>query len=227
MERERKLDRPGRERFRAGFLLAVGLGMTMLMGCGGPLISDPEAVDLPSAAIGVHAENANLKPRRRPIAAGEPVPSFLWFDQAGRAVTTAELVTGGDALLIFTAGDDAPHTRPVYEWVRRNKTHATRSRCEILVVTPDGPDRNAQVAAGEQLGVAVLHDPSSWSARVFGVAPARGGTVERPWSVLLGREGKVLEVTPGLFETSAFVTALTVRKGAQDEFRAIDLLRKD
>jgi peroxiredoxin len=227
MERERKLDRPGRDRFRAGFRLAMmGLSLIVLLGCG-PLISDPEAVDLPSAALGVHAENANLKPRRRPIAAGDPVPAFLWFDQAGREVTTAELVTGGDALLIFTAGDGVPHTRPVYEWVRRNRTHATRNRCEILVVTPDAPDRSAQVAREEQLGVALLHDPSSWSARVFGVAPARGGAVERPWSVLLGREGKVLEVTPGLFETSAFVTALTVRKGAQDDFRAIDLLRKD
>jgi peroxiredoxin len=202
------------------------LPLLLAVGCTGPLVSDPDAMDSPVIAAGASEHNRSQKPRRSPIKAGEPVPDLRWFDQTGREISTGELVTAGDALLIFVPGDQSPATRPVYEWVRRYRARAAERGCEVLVVSPDPVERNAVVAKDEELRAAVLADPSAWGARVFGLVP-RGTdlAVARPQSVLLGREGVVLETREGLFDAAELITALTVRRGAQDDFRAIDLLK--
>ncbi|MDK2971672.1 MAG: hypothetical protein PWP23_1427 [Candidatus Sumerlaeota bacterium] len=201
----------------------AGLGAT---GCKGPLVSDPDAMERPVIAYGASDYNLRQKPRRTPIKAGERVPDLRWLDQGGREVSTAELTTAGDALLIVVPGDGSPATRPVYEWVRRHRARAAQHKCELLLLSPDPGEVNAQVAGEEDLHIAILSDPSAWGARVLGLVP--GGTdlaVARPYSVLLGKEGVVLESREGLFDAAELITALTVRRGAQNDFKALDLLK--
>lgn len=206
--------------------LFLGLVTALLLGgCGGPLISDPEAVPDVLPGMGVRAENRTTFPRGKPLEQGDDVPAFVWADQSGRDVSTAELVTAGDALLVFLPPGDTPARRPVYDWVRTHRDRLAARGCELLLVSPDPVDSNAAVASAEDLRVAVLADPSSWSARAFGVLfDPDDRALDRPWSVLIGREGRILEVRAGLFDSTDYITALTVRRGGQEEKRVLDFL---
>ena len=208
------------------WIFTIILGFCVLTGCGGVLVSDPDARPVNYPREGVLETNLDAKPLKRPIAAGERVPDFVWVDQVGRRVSTGELMAGGDSLLIFIPGDGDPATRPVYDWVRRNRATASSHQCEILLVSPDSVDTNATVAAREELSVGIMADPSGWGARAFGLMPS--GEATRPgrvWSVIVGREGKVLKVATGLLQASEMITTLKVRSAAREEMRAIDLLR--
>ena len=206
-------------------VLLAGLLMSgVLGGCKGPLISDPDAMAVVPPP-GVDARNARVRILDRPIRPGEAVPALAWMDQMGREVTTLELVTAGDALLIFTPGDVST-TRPVYDWVRRQSRTATANGVEVLIVSPDSVDRNAEIAAHEQLRVALLSDPNSWGARAFGLAPKNGATIRQPWSVVIGKEGRVLLCQPGLVEMPDLVTAVKVRAATREgDFKVMDMLR--
>lgn len=216
-----------RNRYGAlALVAALVLGGLGAAGCKGPLVSDPDAMEQPVIAYGASDHNLRQKPRRSPIKVGERVPDLRWLDQGGREVSTPELTTAGDALLIVVPGDGSAATRPVYEWVRRHRARASQHKCELLLLSPDPVEVNARVAGEEDLHIAILSDPSAWGARVLGLVP--GGTdlaVARPYSVLLGKEGVVLESREGLFDAAELITALTVRRGAQDDFKALDLLK--
>ncbi len=202
-------------------LLAVILGF--LAGCGGALVSDPSAVPTKYPSVGVRQENLEAKPRKAPLQAGEAVPLLVLEDQKGYLVSTRELTTGGDALLIFHGGARSPEARPVYDWVRENLTMADSRDCEILLVGPDLPETNEKVAAAEELKIGILCDPSGWGARAFGLLGRADSTqVEGIWSVVIGREGRVLEVRRGLYDVSDLVTVLAVRPDARP-YRAMDL----
>lgn len=181
-------------------------------GCAGMLDSSPGEFrdDRASVPPGVDPRNADARPARRLVRVGDPVPRLVWQDQNGVDVTTVELAAGGDALLVFHPGARTGAARPVHEFVRRRRDQIESHGCEILLVVPDEPATNARVAAEEQLRVAILHDPAAWSARAFGLADSSEG-VESVWSVLLGREGRVLAVKNGVFEMPELLTALMVR----------------
>ncbi len=205
---------------RTGLVLALVLA---LGGCGGALVTDPTAVPSKYPAHGVRAENLDVKPRKSPIAVGESVPVLFLEDQKGFLVSTREVSTGGDALLIFQGGWTSPEARPVYDWVRESRTMTEGRDCEILLVGPDLPETNEKIAASEELKVAILHDPSGWGARVFGLLTGNDATrVDGIWSVVLGREGRVLAVERGLYDISDLITVLTVRPDPRP-YRATDL----
>jgi peroxiredoxin len=208
-------------------LTTLGLAALVLAACGGGILnSDPDAARGPVPVAGVARENLDVPLRRAPIRPGEETPALVLNDQTGRPVSTLEVTAGGDALLIFIPTGSAPTSRPVFEWLRRNAYHATDRRCEVLLVTPDTPGENTRLAAEEGLRLAILSDPSAWGARTFGFVSSRDANeVSQPWSVLIGREGKVLSLTRGLWEPSELVTELFVRRGAQERYDAIDLFR--
>lgn len=221
---------PSLRRFPTGLLaFALVLGtVTFLGGCrGGILVSDPSAVPTVHPFDGVSERNLDrARPRRSPLRLGETVPELVLRDQAGNEVSTIEVLSAGDAVFLFSPGHASPQARPIYEWVRRNRQNVTQRGAEILILTPDDPETNAAVAQAEQLRVALLHDPSGWGARSFGlVSGAQDTTVERPWSVVAGRGGRVLSADPGLYPISDLITTLTVRPTPREDFRAIDLLR--
>jgi peroxiredoxin len=188
-------------------IVAASLGSS----CAGMLNSSPESAGPAAGAPpSVDARNAAVKPARRLVRVGDPFPAFTWSDQNGAPVSTAEVTTGGDALLVFHPGDDSPAARPAYEFARRRREQLSSYSTEILLVSPDPVERNAQTAAAESLRVGVLHDPAAWGARAFGVDVGPAGPAGVT-SVLLGREGRVLAVQPGLMDVADIITALKVR----------------
>jgi len=210
---------------RALLPIAAVLGLALAAACSGPLVSDPAAdPGLQGAPTG--SGPAPAKPRRSPIEVGDAVPRMTWFDQAGRPVSTTELTTGGDAILVFHPGDSAPETRPVYEWVRRNREAFAGRKCETLLVSPDDPPLNAAVATRETLRCGVLHDRNGWGARAFGfLAPNRPGPMDGVWTVIVGREDRVLAVQRGLMEQTDVITTLVARPGERMGFTLDDLTR--
>ncbi len=202
----------------------LSLCVLLLSGCSGPLVSDPDAVPQAIVKDGVDARNASVKPRRAPIAVGELIPRLILSDQKGVDVSTHEVVASGDAVLVFFPGADAPEARALFQWVREMRQMAAGRRCEILLVTPDSAERNAMIAKAEDLHVAMLTDPSGWAARAFGLIPTpRDTQVGRTWSVVLGREGRVMAVRPGLMPVTDLITTLEVRPSG-DDFGALDLM---
>ena len=188
-------------------LLVASLGA----GCAGMLNSSPETAGASAEApASVDPRNAAVKPARRLVRVGDPFPPFTWSDQNGAPVSTAEITTGGDALLVFHPGDDSPAARPAYEFARQRREQLSSYTTEILLVSPDSVERNAQTAAAESLRVALLHDPAAWGARAFGVDVGPAGPAGVT-SILLGREGRVLAVQPGLMDVAGIITALKVR----------------
>ena len=206
----------------AGQLLLICL----LAGCG-PLVSDPDAVANPAGppAPGVDARNRSVKLPRRPVEAGDEVPYLVLSDQLGNEVTTVELTTSQDAVMVFLPALDSPAARPVLQWVRRNRDLIRQRGAEVVLVTPAPSELNAPVTQAEGLHVAVLSDPAGWAARSFGLA-AKNTTrgVDRPWTVVAGREGRVLAAEPGLMDATDVIQALAVRP-AGDKNRVIDFFR--
>jgi len=195
-----------------------------VVGCGGPLVSDVSAAPRNYPTEGVLEQNLAVKPLKNPIQPGDIVPYITWQDQAGRYVSTAELMAGGDAVLVFVPGDGDPATRPVYEYIRRNRDMISRRKGELLIVTPDLMETNAEVSERENLRVAMLNDPSAWGARAFGLVGMNPGSQppRRVWTVLIGKEGKVLAIEAGLMAPSDLISAMVIRSAAQRELRAFD-----
>ena len=204
--------------------LMVLVPVLVLAACGGALVSDPAAVPSKYPTYGVRPENLEVEPRKSPVQAGEQIPMLLLEDQKGFTVSTREVSTGSDALLIFQGGWTSPEARPVYDWVRENRTMTAGRDCEILLIGPDTPDTNAKIAAEEELKIAMLHDPSGWGARAFGLLNGNDAThVDGIWSVVLGREGRILAVERGLYDISDLITLLAARPDPR-QYRATDML---
>jgi len=208
-------------------LIPLVLFVALGTGCGGPLVSDPASVPQRYESRGVDPYNLeNARPRRSPVGLGDDVPNLLLMDQNGVEVGTYELVSGGDAVLIFSPGHASPQARPIYDWVRRYRTMISQRGAEVVVLSPDPVETNARVAEDEQLRVAVLYDVSGWGARSFGLIPRpEGDSVARPWTVVAGRDGRVMKAQAGMMPVSEVITTLEARPTPRQDFRAIDLLR--
>lgn len=208
--------------------LLLAAGAFAVTGCrGGFLVSDPSSVPTTHPFDGVSERNLDrARPKRSPLQLGDTIPDLVLTDQMGNEVASYEVVASGDAVFIFSPGHSSSQSRPIYEWVRRHRQMVEQRGAEILILTPDDPGTNASVAQAEDLRVALLHDPSGWGARSFGVLRGAQATeVERPWTVVAGRGGRVLSADPGLYPISELITTLTVRPTPREDFRAIDLLR--
>ncbi len=205
----------------------------LLASCGGRgLDSDPEMTARQQSRYpveGVDANNLRARPRNSPVRLGDDAPVLVLADQQGNAVSTREASSGRDVMFIFFPGHDDPQARPVYEWVNRNRQQMANRQIEILLVTAtDLPERNAYVAEQHSLGVGILHDPSGWGARTFGLLDARNSTnVTQVWSVVVGRGGQVIESRPGFYEFSEVLTMTTMRPSPSGSFRAFDMLREN
>jgi len=207
-------------------LLCIALAALLAASCGGKLASDPEDIPTKYPMGGVDAANLDAKPRKSPVEAGDDVPVLRLEDQKGNLVSTRELTSSRDAVLIFYPGADSPEARPLYDWIRANRNMASGRGCEVVIVTPDVPSRNAEIAAAEELRVAVLHDPSGWCSRAFGLLKGNDAVaVDRTWSVVAGKEGRVLAVKPGLYDITDLTMTLAVRPDPRP-YRAIDLLKQ-
>lgn len=192
----------------------LGLALLAAVGCSGPLVTDPDYVPGGNVPAGVDGRNAGLKPRRAPIRVGEPVPAFVLADQYGTPVTSGELMAAGDALIVFLPVRGGA-SRPVAPWVREHRDRLARRNCELLLVTAGTPEENAVFAAREELRVAVLSDPGAWVMRAHGVLGVNDGTnaaaLDRPWTVIIGGEGRVLASEAGLMDFAGYTTALAAR----------------
>jgi peroxiredoxin len=205
---------------------ALAFAAFLAASCNGKLASNPDDIPVKYPLGGVDAANLEAKPLKSPIEAGKPVPVLRLEDQKGNLVSTRELTASRDALLIFSPGADSPEARPMYDWIRANRNMASGRGCEIVVVAPDVPSVNDQIAKAEELHVAILHDPSGWGARAFGLLSDNEATsVDSTWNVLIGKEGRVLETKPGLYAISDLVMTLSVRPDPRP-YRAIDLLNQ-
>lgn len=199
---------------------------TLLAGCG-PMVSDPDAVSASSAppVIGVDERNLQTELRRRPVEVGDLVPFVILSDQLGHEVSTVELTTNQDAVLIFVPALDSAAARPALQWVRQNRELVRARGAEVVLVTPSPAEFTAPLAKGEELRVAVLSDPSGWAARAFGLADRRGTRgVDRPWTVLAGRQGRVHAAEHGLMGVTDVIQTLAVRPTGDDN-RVIDFFR--
>jgi len=212
-------------------ILIVALLLPLLLsGCGGRgLDSDPEMTARQQARYpvdGVDTINLRTRPRSSPVKVGDNVPVLVLADQAGNAVSTREVTAGRDVVFVFFPGHDDPQARAVYDWVLRNRQQMANRQIEILLVTAmDEPQRNSFVAEQHQLRVGVLHDPSGWGARTFGVLDTRMSTnVSQTWSVVVGKGGNVLESRPGLYDFSEVLTLTTMRPAPQGSMRVFDYL---
>lgn len=182
----------------------------------GPLVSDPDADPRGTASpVGVAEENRGLKPRKNPVVVGDVAPRWALADQNSALVTTGELTAAGDAMLVFHPGHESSGERPVYQWVRDNREKLAQRKCEILLVTTDDAVLSHAIGKREELKVAILADPSAWVARAHGFVPAGAPEPTQVWSVIIGNEGKVLAVKPGLFDYSESVTALVARPSGE------------
>jgi peroxiredoxin len=210
---------------RAAF--AVLVVAALATGCGGRgLNSDPGSGKSDATVEGVMPQNLKAKPRNSPLKLGDKVPVLLLQDQLGNMVSTREATARGDVLMIFYPGTDDPQARPVYEWVTRNRQQLANRQVEILLVNPvDPPERTAAVAEQLQLKVGILHDPSAWGSRTFGLVETSNGTnVSQVWSVIVGKGGQVLESSPGLYDFTEILTLTTMRPSPDGSFRVIDML---
>jgi peroxiredoxin len=177
---------------------------------------------------GVDQRNLQAKPRSSPVKLGDEVPVLSLFDQQGNAVSTREATASRNVVFLFFPGHDDPQARPVYEWVTRNRQQLANHQVEILLVTAmDEPGRNAFVAGQHSLGVGILHDPSAWAARAFGLLDARNSTnVSQVWSIVVGKGGEVIESRNGLYDFTEILTLTTMRPSKPGSFRAFDMIRE-
>jgi peroxiredoxin Q/BCP len=210
---------------RLSALFLVGL---LAAGCSGPLVSDPDAVPEEVRArqegrTPVSGPNARLKPRRAPAPVGSPVPAFVLTDQKGNEVSAVELMTSGDAVLVFSPGLADPAHRAIGPWVARHREAMADRGCEIVVISPESAETNAQWATTDELRVAVLTDDGGAVARGFGVAAMRGGTAG-VWTFVAGREGRLIASQAGLPDRTELIAALTVRQGSSDD-SFMDMIR--
>lgn len=193
-------------------LLPLGLGVTSCR----PIVLEDGASPNVQLTAGVDSRNLENNPRRSPLEVGNPVPPLWLVDQAGREVSTREIVLGGDALLLFSPGDNSPESRALYQWVLKNKSRLASS-LEILIVSPDSVEQNAEISRREGLGVAFLHDPANYSARVFGILPSRSQPqLEHTWAALLAKENRILSLKEGLPEHTDVMMQLKVRPSGDD-----------
>ncbi|MCB2156814.1 redoxin domain-containing protein [bacterium] len=190
----------------------------LLAGCG-PLVSDPDALPERSGppVVGVDARNLRTELRRTPVAVGDEVPFLILTDQLGNDVSTVELTTSQDTVMIFLPPMDSPAVRPAVQWVRQNRDLVKTRGAEVVLVTPTPPEVNGPLAKAEDLHVAVLSDPSGWGARAFGLAHRSSTSgVNRPWTVIAGREGRVYAAQSGLMEVTEVIQTLAVRPTGED-----------
>lgn len=192
---------------------ALLLLATALTGCRGGMFVSEDAP--PSAPAGVAAENASLASRSSPLSVGAVAPAFLLYDQKGMAVSAGELTTGKGAVLLFTPSSEAPAARPALEWARRHQSLLRQRGLELLLVTPQLPEENAQSAAAAGLRLAFLSDPQGWVARSFGVIPERQRQPTSSWLFLVGSDGRIHYADPGLTEPSQLLLAAESRPGTR------------
>lgn len=204
----------------------------LLAGCGvQPLSTDesPKAAANPEfAAAAALGDEQGVTFRKSPVAVGDTAPSMALLDQKGIRVSVRELSMSQDALLIFYPGSESPEARPVYDWVRRNRGFAAQHQCEIVLVNAsDDVATNDKVATVEQLKVAVVADRHAVMARCFGlVQPYTAPSLDRTWSVVVGKGGVVLSAEPGLPATTDLVTTLKVKPRPDGGFGVLDILKE-
>lgn len=203
--------------------------VAMLVGCGAkPLNTDeaPKSASPEFVAASQVAQEKGLEFRKSPIAVGDPAPSLELPDQKGILVSVRELSMSQDTLLIFFPGSESPEARPVYDWVRKNRAFAATHQCEVVLVNArDGVGTNDKIAAVEQLKVAVLADQYSAMARSYGVVqPYTARSLDRVWSVVVGKSGVVLSAQPGLPATGDLVTTLKVTPRPSKGFGVLDVI---
>jgi peroxiredoxin Q/BCP len=191
-------------------LLALCAAAGALASCNGPIRTEEAA---PAAPAVVKEENRALKPAKDPLEVGDPIPDFTLQDQAGRSVSTAELLSGKGAVLVFMPPADSSASRPAYAWARQHASILQQRGLELLLVRPESVAQNAQTAQLEELRLAVLSDPSSWVASAFGFAAPRRAP-GRLYTVVLGGDGRLQYVTPGLGDPAQMVMAAETRPGA-------------
>ncbi|MGF1573462.1 MAG: redoxin domain-containing protein [Sumerlaeia bacterium] len=201
---------------RSVLLIVAAVGLSIGLFSCRPIVLEDGASPNVELTSGVDPRNLENSPRRSPLVVGNAVPPLWLLDQAGREVSTREIVLGGDALLLFSPGDDSPEARALYQWVMKNKTRLS-NMVEILIITPDSVERNAEISRREALGVALLHDPASYSSRVFGVLPSRSTPrLEHTWYALLAKENRILSMNEGLPEHTDVIMQLKVRPTGDD-----------
>ena len=177
------------------------------VGCQGPLVSDPSAVEQTQFPEDILPENRQLRPRRSPLGVGEQVPRFVLPDQLDRDVSAEELMSGKGSLIVFIPGWDSPASRPTVEYIRRHREFLAQRGVELIVVTPDSVNRNAQLAQIENLRVGVLHDSRSWVARSFGVVGERESAPSGLRCYLIAADGRIHLSRTSLPDASEVVMA--------------------
>jgi len=143
------------------------------------------------------------------------VPRFELLDQNGNAVSAEELTTGKGSVLLFIPSPSKPAARPAISWVRKNQSFLSQQGLEVLLVTPQGVEANRGLSEREDLRLALLADPASWVARGFGVADDEAPS--RPWTFVLGSNGRIQVAEAGLPSASDLVVAARTLPGAERE----------
>jgi peroxiredoxin len=197
-------------------LVPFVLGTLLLGGCSKPIALEEGAAPNVELTYGVDARNLENTPRRSPVPVGKPVPNFWLPDQQGREVSARELVNGGDAILIFSPGDSAAESRAVYQWVEKN-AHRFPPNTEVLIISPDSVELNAEIAKREGLKVALLSDRASYVARVYGlISDRKDSALKSTYTVVAGKENRIFTTKQGLPEWTELITILRVRPRGED-----------
>ena len=95
-----------------------------------------------------------------------PAPALDALDASGKRVTLDEY-RGKNVLLIFYLGEECPHCLEQLKGVSKRKADFARLNTEVLAISSDPPEENADSGAVKDLGFRLLSDKEFANARRF------------------------------------------------------------
>jgi peroxiredoxin Q/BCP len=158
------------------------LPLLLALGVPGPWLAGCAATTRPDGGAGL-------------LPVGEPAPDLSTTDQNGKAISLRGMA-GRRVLVYFYPKDDTPGCTAEACAIRDTWDRFVAADIVVLGVSADDADSHRAFAAEYQLPFALVPDPSLEWAAAFGVGTA-GGFTERV-SFLIGRDGKIARVYPGV-----------------------------
>jgi peroxiredoxin len=95
-----------------------------------------------------------------------PAPTLDALDAQGKRVTLDEY-RGKNLLLIFYLGEECPHCLEQLKGVSKHKAELARLQTEVLAISSDTPEENADSGTVKDLGFRLLSDKGFANARRF------------------------------------------------------------
>jgi peroxiredoxin Q/BCP len=102
------------------------------------------------------------------------MPAFELNDGAGKAVTSASLMSGGPLVIYFYPRDFTPGCTAEACAFRDHHEDFAALGATVVGISSDPPERHAEFAAAHGLHFLLLSDPDKQVLRRFGVRPVFG-----------------------------------------------------